>query len=473
MSTADQPVPAPSAPPPTAPRRRRHRWLDAFYPAIWRWHFWAGLLVAPVLVVVSLTGALFVFHEEINELIQPGLRRVAPGGARLPCEARLAAARAHLGDGWRLAFISESDDPARADELLFEKEKHHDPAAQSGENGDGHDHEYMTVMVNPHTANVTGSASSKTGFTGVVLRLHRTLLAGAPGRIIVELATCWGIVTLLTGLLLWWPRLKGKIRGVWLPRFRRGGGTALRDLHVVPAIYTLPLALIIMFTGLLFTPVWGRGFFAGLYLAGQLPAGYISPPKSAPAPEGARLLTADEAIAAARRHFDFGRISVRVPARPGDAWLIASPLDELFKPGAFVSIDACSGAALDVVQFRDLPLGARLARWFYPVHTGAIFGLPTKILAVAACLAIILMSVTGVMMWWRRRPPGKSGAPRKPPGSPPAATPASESVPEAVPKAIVCVIVFLGVVFPLVGASLLLLLAGQLIVRRVRRKSTR
>jgi uncharacterized iron-regulated membrane protein len=463
MNTAAPPAPALSGPPPSAPRKQSRRWLDALYPAIWRWHFWAGLLVAPVLIVVSLTGALHVFHDEIDGLLQPGLRRVAPGAARLPHEARLAAARAHLGDGWRLAYISESDDPARADEFFFTKETRRDPAAEPGKNEDGHGHdrgpENMFVMVNPHTAEVTGAVDHKSGFTGAVLRLHRTLLAGAAGRVIVELATCWGIVTLLTGLLLWWPRLKEKIRGVWLPRFRRGDPSALRDLHAVAGVYLLPLAFIIMFTGLLFTTVWGRGFFAGLYLAGQLPAGYISPPKSAPPPEGARPLTAGEAIAAARGHFDFGRLSARAPARPGDAWMIASPLDEPLKPGAFVSIDAYSGAALDVVLFQDMPLGARLALWFYPVHTGSIFGLPTKVLAVVACLAIILMSVTGVMMWWRRRPPGKSGAPRKSPGAP------------AVPKTIVCVIVFLGVVFPLVGASLLLLLAGQPIVRRVRRKS--
>jgi uncharacterized iron-regulated membrane protein len=460
MSTAARPAPAPSVLPPSAPRKQPRRWLDALYPAIWRWHFWAGLLVAPVLVVVSLTGALHVFHDEIDGILQPGLRRVAPGAARLPYEARLAAARAHLGDGWRLAYISESDDPARADEFFFQKEGRHGPAGESGQNEDGHGHDHgpenMFVMVNPHTAGVTGAVDHKSGFMGIVLRIHRTLLAGAFGRIIVELATCWGIVSLLTGLLLWWPRLKEKIRGVWLPRFRRGGGTALRDLHAVPGVYTLLLALIIMFTGLLFTSVWGRGFFAGLYLAGQLPASYISPPKSAPPPEGARPLTADEAIAAARKHFDFGRLSVRVPVRPDDAWMIGSPLDEPLKPGAFVSIDAYSGAVLDIIRFQDMPLGARLARWFYPVHTGSIFGLPTKVLAVVACLAIILMSVTGVMMWWRRRPPGKSGVPRKSPGSP------------TVPSAIVCVIVFLGVVFPLVGASLLLLLAGQLIVRRVR-----
>ncbi|MDR1009638.1 MAG: PepSY domain-containing protein, partial [Opitutaceae bacterium] len=439
MSTADQPVPAPSVPPPTAQhhrRHRRHRWLDTLYPAIWRWHFWAGLLVAPVLVIVSLTGALHVFHEEINDLLHPGLRRVAPGNARLPHETLIAAARAHLdGDDWRLAYISASDDPARADEFFFEKEKRHAPSEKSGKNedenkdehedeseGEGEDdHEHdrthahapenIFVMVNPHTAEVTGAIDHKTGFTGIVLRLHRTLLAGAPGRILVELATCWGIVTLLTGLLLWWPRLKEKIRGVWLPRFRRGGRTALRDLHVVPAVYLLPFALIIMFTGLLFTTVWGRGFFTGLYLAGQLPASYIAPPKSAPPPEGARPLTAGEAIAAARRHFDFGRLSVRVPARPDDTWMIGSPMDEPLKPGAFVFIDAYSGAALDVILFRDMPLGARLARWFYPMHTGSVFGLPTKILAVVTCLAITLMSLTGVMMWWRRRPPGKSAAP--------------------------------------------------------------
>jgi uncharacterized iron-regulated membrane protein len=110
------------------------------------------------------------------------------------------------------------------------------------------------------------------------------------------------------------------------------------------------------------------------------------------------------------------------------------------------------------------------------MHTGSVFGLPTKILAIVTCLAITLMSVTGVMMWWRRRPPENPGVPRPPPAAPPDSPPVpeaiSESVSGSIPKTIICVVVFLGMVFPLVGASLLLLLAGQFIARRARRKST-
>ncbi|MDR0352059.1 MAG: PepSY domain-containing protein [Opitutaceae bacterium] len=461
MSTA---APAPSVLPPSALRKRPRRWLDALYPAIWRWHFWAGLLVAPVLVVVSLTGALFVFHDEINAWLHPGMHRVEPGEVRLPYGARLAAVRAHFGEEWRPVSFSESDDPAQADEFFCERDIH--PAHEETQGGrdaesDDHEHahEHAIVMVNPYTAEITGTFSQERSFMGIVLRLHRSLLGGPLGRIVVELATCWGIVSLLTGLLLWWPRLKEKVRGVWLPRFGRGGKIALRDLHTVPGIYILLFAFLIMFTGLLFSSVWGRGFFAGLYFARQLPASYVAPPKSALPSADATPLSIDEAIAIARKEFDFDRLSVAVPEKPDASWMIGTPLDDPLKPGVFVFVDAYSGKILDKIIFGEMPPGARIALWFYSVHVGSIFGLPTQILAVITCLAIVLMSVTGVMMWWRRRPRGKFGAPRKSPGSPP------------VPKTIVCVIVFLGVIFPLVGASLLLLLAGQLIVRRVRRKS--
>ncbi|MDR0902752.1 MAG: PepSY domain-containing protein [Opitutaceae bacterium] len=458
---------APAQSAPAAPGKPPRRLPGALYSAIWRWHFWAGLLVAPVLVIVALTGALLAFHGEINGLLHPGLHRAGQGGGRLPFETRIAAARARLGgDDWRLLVMRESGDPAQVDEILLERET---PAGL----------EQIIVTVDPCTAGVAGALSLNEGFMSAVLRLHRSLFAGAAGRALVELSTCWGVVTLLTGLLLWWPRLwektRGarlprpasasaitgaiweKTRGAWLPRLRNGAGPALRDLHVVPAVYMTPLVLVIMLAGLVHTPVFGRGFFAGLRLARQFPASRLSPPKSAPPAPGARPLTADEAVAAARKHFDFGGLSLSPPPRPGAAWTISSPLDKPLQPGAIVFIDARTGAALDIIRLRDMPPGARLALWFYPVHTGSVFGLPTKILAVLACLSVALMSLTGVMLWWRRRPRGKFGSPGVGPGAPP------------VPKAAICALALLGVIFPLVGASLLLLPAGEFATRRLRR----
>jgi uncharacterized iron-regulated membrane protein len=38
----------------------------AFYRMIWRWHFYAGLLVMPMVLILSLTGAMYLFKPQID-----------------------------------------------------------------------------------------------------------------------------------------------------------------------------------------------------------------------------------------------------------------------------------------------------------------------------------------------------------------------------------------------------------------------
>lgn len=429
---------------------RERSWLSALHPAVWRWHFWAGLLVTPFLIVISITGALYVFQEDLAVWSRPDLHRVALPADPVPRSyaERVAAARAHVPAEWEFASFAEVPDPARADQVGFER--------QIGPAED-HTHEHRFVFVDPYTARVLGDYVYEESFFAVVLRLHRTLLAGTPGRIAIEVATCWGIVSLLTGLLLWWPRGREKLWGVWLPRLRSGGKLALRDLHTLPGLYLFAVAFAIMFTGLLYTQVWGRAAFAGLYFGGQLPVPYVSPPKSAPPPEGAVPAGIDALVAEARRHHPFPEFSLHAPHTPGDCWTLYGPTQRGDLDSGVVYLDATTGLTLATIDYAMLLPGAKAALLFYSIHTGSVFGTPTKALAVIACLVIVAMSVTGVWMWWRRRPPGRLGAPRRTNG-------------ERVPPLVIATILGLAVFFPLVGLSLVLLWLGEMAARLVKRR---
>lgn len=427
-------------------------WFAAFYPAVWRWHFWAGLLIAPFLIVVSVTGALYVFQEELSVLSAPEVHRVpVPLDAKTKSYAeRVAAARVTLPAEWEFASFGQSPENDRADHVTFER--------QIGPE-ENHEHEHRFVFVDPYTAQVLGDYGYEGSFFGIVLKLHRTLLAGTTGRVLVEIATCWGIVSLVTGLLLWWPRGKEKLWGVWLPRLRKGSKFALRDLHTLPGLYLTAVIFAIMFTGLLYTKVWGQGAFAGLYFGGQLPAAYVSPPKSTKLANGVTPATIDQVVVEARRHYAFPEFHLQSPHEPGDAWTVYGPTQNGDLKDGVVYIDASTGKTLTTIDYPSLEPGAKTALLFYSIHTGSIFGTPTKILAVLACLVIIAMSVTGVWMWWRRRPPGTFGAPRRTSG-------------ELVPRTAVVAIVALAILFPLVGLSLIALWLAELVLRRLRRGKT-
>src|SRR5580765_3093634 len=69
---------------------------DRLYRVVWRWHFYAGMIIAPALIVVAATGALYIFKDELEAVVYPGVTYVEPASQRTPYEQQIAAVRAAL-----------------------------------------------------------------------------------------------------------------------------------------------------------------------------------------------------------------------------------------------------------------------------------------------------------------------------------------------------------------------------------------
>ena len=89
------------------------------------------------------------------------------------------------------------------------------------------------------------------------------------------------------------------------------------------------------------------------------------------------------------------------------------------------------------------------------LHMGNYFGRANQILMLIACLGVIMLSLTGPLMWWRRRPKGGLGAPR-------------ELAPLKL-RTVALITLAMGLIFPLAGASLALVLVVDRIVLRTTR----
>lgn len=217
---------------------------DRLYRVVWRWHYYAGMIVAPALIVVAATGGLYVFKDELEAVIYPGVTYVEPAAERTSYERQLAAARAAVPAANRVNLLQVFINPKRATGMVFRERA-------------------QFVYTDPYRGHYLG-AIEMAGFFDSVLKLHRTLFLGTTGRIVVELTTCWTIVLAVTGIYLWWPRKANQMWGVWLPRLRQKTYVLPRDLHVVGGIYVAIVAIVISLTGLIYTCVWGRGFqYAG------------------------------------------------------------------------------------------------------------------------------------------------------------------------------------------------------------------
>lgn len=407
------------------------------YRLFWRWHFYAGMIVAPIILIASITGGIYVFIDELRPLMYPTLFRAesAVGSGPMLSHAELAAAVAkQLPETAKINAVTPTDD----DTLNARVEVDGKPIA----------------LVDPRTGKVAGHYDEKNSFFGIVLGLHRRLLLDLPGRITVELAASWGIILLITGVYLWWPRKSGRAQspgaGVWYPRFKAPLTVVLRDLHTVVGFYGVATAAIILVTGLFFTQFFGNAYKSIQNGLGGVPQHFNKDPDSKfSAAELAKMpqrISFDKALAAAEPLLP-GEGPVRVQAPKGDkgSYRVARASNASPTWRTSVYVDQYSGAVLDTVGWNDLPVHQKIRISIYPIHVGSIYGTTTKVLALLTCVALVLLAITGVWMWWRRRPRGTWGLP-----------PSNAGI--GVPAWLLALIVVLGVLMPAVGISLLVIL---------------
>src|SRR5689334_5374009 len=364
---------------------------DRLYRVIWRWHFYAGMLVAPAIIVVAATGALYIFKDELEGVIYPGVTYVEPAAERASYEQQMAAVRAAVPTAQRAILLQVFTNPKRATSMVFA--------------GNG-----QYVYTDPYRGHYLG-AIGQAGFFNDVLVLHRTLFLGTTGRIIVELTTCWTIVLAVTGIYLWWPRKANELWGVWLPRLRRKPYVVLRDLHSVGGIYLVVVALLIALTGLIYTYVWGSGF---QYVALKTDAyDMFSKPMLSKSPPEAKDVSIDRIVEIAQQRMPGNNLTVWFPRAPNAVYLVTANNERGPQVNEILFIDRVSGEILEDRYSSQTKTMYWLGTWNYPLHVGTIWGLPSKILWLVTCIILMTLPVTGVWMWWQRRPTGRLGLPRR------------------------------------------------------------
>ena len=406
----------------------------SLYRTVWRWHFYAGVLVAPVLFVVAVTGAIYVFKDELERVIYPDTMFVTPQPKFVPLDRQAAAVEAAY-PGWKVDTVEVEADPTRATSIRVRN------PSQS-----------QRVYVNQHTGTVQGAVGEDSVFR-VVLDVHRRLFIGTTGRVVVEVVTCWTVVLLGTGLYLWFPR-RPTIRGVLVPRLNAHPYTVLRDCHAIAGACLLPVALTIALTGLVYSLVWGSGYSYASSTGDATPTTAFKSVSSRDAPP----LALDRAVGITRSYYpEAAFIDVRLPSSPRGAIVARAKLSEEAGPRRQVVLvmDRSTGEVLDARFSGQYPaLKWWRTTWNYSLHVGNVLGTPTKVIWLVACLVLAALPVTGLWMWWKRRPDGRTGFPRRPE--------------RRVPWWLLGAIALLGVVLPAVGVSVVLILAGEWVAARIR-----
>ncbi|MCJ7873638.1 PepSY domain-containing protein [Phaeobacter sp. J2-8] len=430
---------------------------SALYRAIWRWHFIAGLLILPFVLILAVTGGIYLFKDEINDAAYAKLRFVTPTGAAMLAPSALTAAALSEFPGTIKAYAP----PAAEDRAAQVKVQ--------AENGITD-----TIFVNPYDASVSGSLwdAGAAGSTPmyVVRKLHSLEYVGWFGNRLIEGAAGWMILLVGSGVFLWWPR--GRKLGTTTIKATRGRPW-WRDLHAVTGIYTGAFIVFLAMTGLPWSTVWGGKFYDYAYSLGLgMPDGYWSHVPKSTVPTGDVV---DHApwimekqplpLSSARSGVPVGldQIIETVEDRgivPGYAVAMPRGDQGVFTASVYpddityervIHLDQYTGAVLYDAGLADLGTLGRWVEWGISVHMGQEFGRINQIVLLLACLAMVALCVSAAVMWWKRRPVGKIGAPSLP-------------LDWRIPRTLLLMAVVAGVFFPLVGLSMLVIVAVELVI---------
>lgn len=413
--------------------------LSGAYRAVWRWHFYAGLLVLPFLMLMALTGGIYLFKAEIDDWQTRSAARIEVGPvASAPADWVAAAAAAAPG---RAASILVPDRSDRAVQVTVE--------AADGTR--------RVVFVDPKDARVTGERPEG-GISETVKRIHSLVIAGPQMNLIVEVVAGWTMILVATGVFLWWPRRREA--GVVTVKARTGR-PFWRDLHAVTGLYAGGVIFFLAFTGMPWSAVWGDGIMgavreAGLGRPAAPTADWLhaehgdAPPGAGWAMERATLYTpparADlNAVVATVERAGLARpYVIGLPASPDRA--ITAAVQNRRAEDARLIYLAADGRVLVDVTADQFGVGARAFEWGIAVHEGRQYGQANRWIMLSACVAVWILGISALTMWWRRRPKGTLGAPTAPPGP-------------RVRAAVLGIVIPFCVVYPLTGLSLLAALA--------------
>lgn len=386
-------------------------------------HRWAGLSLALFLTLAGLTGAMMAFYDELEALIAPQLHIVQPPSPQAEplssIELREKVQAAYPGA--LINYLPLQVEPGHSLKLDIRRR-------DAGRIGPWSP-EVDEVFVDPYTGRILGErlwgdiSQGAINFMPFIYRLHYTLLADKTGRYVLGIAALIWVLDTLVGFYLTWPiRRTNKDTGPswwsrwkpsWLVRWTGGETKLTFDLHRAGGLWLWPILLVFAWSSVMFNlkevydPVM-RIFGAEKLLDGIT---NLSRPNYEPqldfaaAAARGRALIASEA---AQRGLSLepeglSALSYR-PAVGAYVYYFTTDRDFTRRGGrSLVVFDGDSGELRKLM----LPQGANGANtfteWMIALHMARVWGLPYRMAVTAIGLMVTVLSVTGVLIWMRKR----------------------------------------------------------------------
>lgn len=406
-------------------------------------HLWLGLGSGIIVVIVSLTGCMYVFENEIKDFIEDW-RFVTPQEKAYLLPSQLIsiadkqmkgkhATSVTFGDKDEAVFVGyftpkkEKKEENRDKKETLQKEgnqtntnnlalkdKPKEKEAKSKKRKKG---TTTNVYMNPYTGevlNIKSFSREDPDFFRFMLNGHRALwLPYDIGRPIIGVAILIFVVILLTGIVLWWPvkwikSIRDKSFKIkWSASFKRVN----YDMHNVLGFYSMFFLLIISITGLVWSFDWFSKSVYWITSGGKpLVENRESPKSDTTHVKAFHVSTIDKVVLKlAKENPQAAGILVTVPEKPSDAIgaFVYKKSHTFYNMDRF-SFDQQSLKEISIKtaftgKYEDASLPDKIRRMNYDIHVGAVLGLTGKFLAFFASLICASLPITGFLIWWGKR----------------------------------------------------------------------
>ncbi|MEC3906232.1 PepSY domain-containing protein [Tamlana sp. 2201CG12-4] len=402
---------------------------------LWKWHFIAGLISLPFVLLLAITGGIYLFKDSYEAPKQTHIKTVKATGEAISYQGQWELAKSALKKAPNAIIVPTETD--QATEFVSGRFSHKN-----------------SVFINPYSAEVSGYISPKDSGMHTVRKLHGELLMGKFGTKLIELIASWMFILIITGVYVFWPDKKQGIKAFFTIRFKQGKRILFRDLHTVFGFWISVLLLMTLAGGMPWTDVFGGNFKT---LQKYTNTGF---PKTW---EGRGLnsdvtgtpLPLDAIVALAKTKNLEGKLSIGLPQNPKSVYIIYNETFDLDQQKRFY-IDQYSGKQIFQHHWEDVGILMRGRMWFMAFHQGQ-FGTWNFVLMLGVAVLLVFVAIIGLVSYLKRKEAGTWGTPKVP----------------AKFKAgygIIAIIILLGIIFPLFGFSAILITLVELLRGRKKTK---
>ncbi len=378
-------------------------------------HLWFGLFIGFIVFIVSITGALYVFKDEFENIARKDViyhqEKDVENKKVIPIRQLEKIVNEQTQEKYPIHWVNIPMDKKMSYMFYWYE---HDVNAW---NYFDEFPIYKQAYVNPYTGEVLRLYDEKNGFFNIVKMIHWSfLLKQSWGSYVVGIPVVIFLFMLISGIVLWWPKNKAAKKQRFWFRWKNIKNWKRKnyDLHNILGFYSSIFALIFSITGLFYAFFFVQAAIYVIFSGGNTTYPDFSHIKTTAPIELRSDSTLDKVIETVKMKYpnsfgfaiDLGHKHIDDHEHPNFEVFVAHKKQVYYSSSSLI-FDENSGELLHTHDPKDKNFGEKVIGANYDIHVGSILGLPTKILAFIISLICASLPVTGVMIWWGRRKKNK------------------------------------------------------------------